>query len=69
MEDNSGKEDRNEEIQRQMGVEGTLYEDIVKQLIWDGHLQRMDDQRLPKRVDPHKTPKENYQRKFRMRVS
>ncbi|XP_045477899.1 uncharacterized protein LOC123683046 [Harmonia axyridis] len=42
---------RNEEIRRLMGVDGTLYEDIeAKQLIWYGHLQRMDEQRLPKKV-------------------
>ena len=34
-----------------MKVEHTLVEDIqTKQLVWYGHLQRMEDDRLPKKV-------------------
>lgn len=42
---------RNEEIRRQMGVNGTLTTDIeTKQLTWYGHVQRMNNERLPKKV-------------------
>lgn len=35
---------RNEEIKQRMGVEGTIIDDIErKQLVWYGHVQRMDD--------------------------
>lgn len=41
----------NEEIRQRIGIEGSLTTDIEqKQLIWYGHVQRMNDDRIPKRV-------------------
>lgn len=40
---------RNENIKQKMGIEGTIVQDIEqKQLTWYGHINRMDDKRLPK---------------------
>lgn len=42
---------RNEEIQQRIGIEGSLATDIERQqLMWYGHVQRMDDTRLPKQI-------------------
>ena len=42
---------RNEDIRQQMGIEGTIVNDIEqKQLIWYGHVQRMHNERIPKQV-------------------
>lgn len=42
---------RNERVREIMGVEGTIVHDIMtKQLVWYGHVQRMADTRLPKKV-------------------
>ena len=42
---------RNEEIRRIMEVEGTILDTIErKRLLWYGHLQRMDDNRWPKKI-------------------
>ncbi|XP_044744708.1 uncharacterized protein LOC123306668 [Coccinella septempunctata] len=42
---------RNEEVKLRMGVEGSLTTEIERnQLIWYGHVQRMPNTRLPKRV-------------------
>lgn len=42
---------RNEEIRLRMGIEGTIINDIEsKQLVWYGHVRRMDETRLPKKV-------------------
>ncbi|XP_072399540.1 uncharacterized protein [Diabrotica undecimpunctata] len=50
---------RNDEIRQRMGVDGSLTTDIErKQLIWYGHVQRMDNSRLPKiimqRIPPNR---------------
>lgn len=40
---------RNEDIKNRMGIEGTIMKDIERrQLIWYGHVNRMNDERLPK---------------------
>jgi len=42
---------RNKIVRKQMGIEGTIFQDIEsKQLVWYGHVQRMADTRLPKRI-------------------
>lgn len=42
---------RNERIREIMGVEGTILDTIeYKQLMWYGHLQRMNDDRWPKKI-------------------
>lgn len=42
---------RNEEVKRRMGIEGTIIQDIEqKQLVWYGHIKRMNNNRLPKRI-------------------
>lgn len=42
---------RNEDVRLQMGIEGSLITDIErKQLVWYGHVQRMEEKRLPKKV-------------------
>ena len=42
---------RNERIREIMGVENNIVHDIfTKQLVWYGHVQRMPDDRLPKKV-------------------
>ncbi|XP_012228171.2 uncharacterized protein [Linepithema humile] len=42
---------QNEEVRRRMGIDGTLYDDIERmQLIWYGHVQRMGEERLPKKI-------------------
>lgn len=41
----------NEYVKEQMGVEGNVMEDVERrQLIWYGHVQRMDERRLPKQA-------------------
>ena len=41
----------NEEIRRKIGSEGTLFQDIERnQLIQYGHIQRIEDERLSKKV-------------------
>lgn len=43
---------RNENIKQKMGIEGTIVQDIEqKQLIWYGHINLMDDKRLPKAME------------------
>lgn len=40
---------RNEDIRNIMGVEETITQSIERrQLVWYGHVRRMDDNRLPK---------------------
>ena len=42
---------RNDDIRYQMGIEGSIIKDIErKQLVWYGHVQRMEESRLPKKV-------------------
>lgn len=40
---------RNEEVEKQMGVEGTIIDDTErKQLVWHGYVERMNDNILKK---------------------
>ncbi|XP_044766437.1 uncharacterized protein LOC123322558 [Coccinella septempunctata] len=42
---------RNDRIREIMGVKGNIVDDIrTKQLIWFGHVQRMPDSRIPKKI-------------------
>ncbi|KAF2881456.1 hypothetical protein ILUMI_24742 [Ignelater luminosus] len=42
---------RNEMVRERVGIEGTITNDIErKQLIWYGHVQRMEEQKIPKQV-------------------
>lgn len=42
---------RNNTIKQQMGIEGTITQDIEKkQLIWYGHVERMNNTRWPKKI-------------------
>lgn len=42
---------RNDDIRQRIGIDGSLTTDIERQqLIWYGHVQRMDETRLPKKI-------------------
>jgi hypothetical protein len=47
----SRRENVRNEIIREKCIENTILDDIcAKQLVWYGHLQRMDEDRLPQKI-------------------